>query len=194
MTSIFIRCEKCGKVLKGRTQKLNIVGKCPRCKDKFVVPDPIKRDSRKKKRTIVHESKYVSTLPDILTKRNKPPHYRLIYTEVSPVEYALKRSDHVPLLDMSEDGLGFIIKTNDKSHKILPGDILYVALDFPVLVQPIYSEVEICWIKPIKEEKLMHVGARFHRPGEALKEVLKSLVKYIASKSQSLDFETWGSI
>jgi hypothetical protein len=39
----------------------------------------------------------------------------------------------------------------------------------------------------------MHVGARFHRPGEALKEVLKGIVKYIASKIQSLDFEKWGS-
>ena len=94
---------------------------------------------------------------------------------------------------MSEDGLGFIIKTNNKSHTILPGDILYVELDFPVLVQPIYTEVEVCWIKPIKEEKLMHVGARFHRPNDALIDVLRGMVKYIASKTQSLDFETWGS-
>ncbi len=194
MTSIIIRCEKCGKVLKGKTQKSNIVGKCPRCKDKFVVPDPITRDNRKKKRSIIPESKYVSALPDKLTKSSKPAHYRLMYTEVSPVEYALKRSDHVPLLDISESGMGFIIRTHNKSHKILPGDMLYVELDFPVLVQPIYTEVEVCWIKPIKEEKLMHVGVRFHRPGEELEGVLKGILKYIASKSQSLDFETWGSI
>jgi len=60
-------------------------------------------------------------------------------------------------------------------------------------MSPVYTEVEVCWIKPIKEEKLMHVGARFHRPDEALKEVLKGIIKYIASKTQSLDFETWSS-
>ena len=193
MTSIIFRCEKCGKVLKGEVQKSTVVGKCPRCKDKFVVPDPVTRDNRKKKRTIVPESKYYITLPDTLTKSNNQANFRVIYTEVPPVEFALKRKDQVPLLDISEGGMGFLIRSDDKSGKVLPGDILVVEMDFPVLAQPVYTKIEVCWLKPIKEDKLMHVGVRFYRPSEALKGFLKGILKYIESKTQSLDFETWGS-
>ncbi len=193
MTSIIIRCEKCGKVLKGKMKKSNIVGKCPRCKDKFVVPDPVAQDNRQYKRTIIPESKYVCSVPASLTNNKKPVNYRIIYTEVSPVEFALNRTDQVPLLDISEGGMGIIIRSINASGKVLPGDIFIVELDFPIFIKPVYTEVEVCWLKPIKDDKLMHVGVRFNRTGEDFKKVLKCILKFISSKTQSLDFETWGS-
>jgi hypothetical protein len=187
MTSIIIRCEKCGKVLKG------IVGKCPRCNDNFVVPNPITRENRKFERTIIPESKYFRTLPDSIIKSKNPANYKVVYTEAPPVEFALKRSDRVPLLDISESGMSFIIRV-DESSKVLPGDILVLEIDFPVFTQPVYTKVEVCWIRSMKEEKLMHVGVRFYQPTEALKKVLNGMIKYIAATTKSLDFETWGSI
>ncbi len=132
-------------------------------------------------------------MPDSLTKKSDKVNYRVTYTEVPPMDYALKRSDQVPLLDISEGGMGFIIRSDNKSNKVLPGDILVVEMDFPIFVQPVYTEVEVCWLRPLKEEKMMHVGVRFYQPGEAIKKVLKGILKYLASKSQTLDFETWGS-
>jgi phage FluMu protein Com len=193
MTSIIIRCEKCGKVLKGKVQKSNIVVKCPRCNDNFVVPDPITRENRKNKRIVIPESKHFRTLPDSIIKSNNPATYKVVYTEAPPVEFALKRSDRVPLLDISESGMSFIIRV-DESSKVLPGDILVLEIDFPVFTQPVYTKVEVCWIRSMKEEKLMHVGVRFYQPTEALKKVLNGMIKYIAATTKSLDFETWGSI
>ncbi len=194
MTPIIIRCEKCGKILQGKVEKSNIVGKCPRCKDKFVVPDPISRESRKGDRSIVSESKYFRDLPDSVTKSNSSVNYRVVYTEAPPMEFALKRKDQVPLLDIGEGGIGFIARADDKANKALPGDILTIEIDFPIFVKPVSAKVEVCWVRPIKQKKLMQVGVRFYRPSEALKGVLKNIKEYIASKTQSLDFETWGSL
>lgn len=189
--TLIIRCDKCGKVLKGKAQKSRIVGTCPRCKEDIVIPDPLSKENRKKKRAVICESKLVRTIPEALTKSEESPRCRVMYTEVSPVEYALNRSTHVPLLDLSEGGMGILMRTYSES-KLLPGDLFTVEIDFPVLVQSIFIKVEVSWIRPIKE-KLMHVGVRFCETDEPFREVLKDLMKYITSKTKTIDFEKWGS-
>ena len=153
---IIIRCEKCGKVLRGKSGKDQRIGSCPRCRDEFVIPSPVRHGDRKQERVVISENNLVQPIPETFTHSKESPVYRVLYTEVSPVEFALKRSTHVPLLDLSEGGMGLLVRADDLSEGPLPGDILVAELDFPIFVQSIFVQVEVCWIRPLKEEKLLH--------------------------------------
>jgi phage FluMu protein Com len=190
---IIIRCEKCGKVLRGKAGKGQRIGRCPRCMDEFVIPSPVRHGDRKQDRVVISENNLVRPIPETFTHSKEPPVYRVLYTEVSPVEFALKRSTHVPLLDLSEGGMGILVRADEISDGLLPGDVFIAELDFPILVQSIFIQVEVHWIRPIKEEKLLHIGVRFCNSDKSFKGVFKNLMKYISSKTETLDFDKWGS-
>jgi len=190
---IIIRCEKCGKVLRGKAGKGQKIGRCPRCMDEFVIPSPVSHEDRQYERAIISENNFVRPIPESLTHSKESPVYRVLYTEVSPVEFALKRSTHVPLLDLSEGGMGILVRADEISDGLLPGDVFIAELDFPILVQSIFIQVEVRWIRLIKEEKLLQVGVRFCKSDKAFRGVLKNLMEYISSKTETLDFDKWGS-
>jgi phage FluMu protein Com len=193
MTKLIVRCDKCGKVLKGIAEKGNILGTCPRCREKFVIPDPVPHESRKKKRAVIGESRLVQPIPESLAQCTGAPVYRVMYTEVLPDEFIMKRSDSLPLLDLSEGGMGILMKADHLSGGLLPGDFFYAEIDFPILVHPVYIQVEVCWIRPIKDDTLLQVGVRFCEPGPDFLAVLNNLIQYIESRTQTIDFDKWGS-
>jgi len=190
---LIVRCKKCGKVMKGKSKKSKISGRCPRCRDSFVISDPVSQESRKYKRLVVGESKLVKPLPETLTRRKASPTFRVMFTEVPPNDFAMNRSDYIPLLDLSEGGMGLLSRVNDISSKLQPGDSLVVEIDFPILTQTIFVEVEVCWIRPIKDDKLLQIVVRFCESDDSFPAVLKNLLKYIESRTETMDFDKWGS-
>lgn len=190
---LIVRCEKCSKVLKGKSVKSQIIGKCPRCRDNFVFSDPVSQESRKNKRLVVGEGQLVKPLPKTLTQSKASPAFCVMFTEVPPIDFAMNRSDYIPLLDISEGGMGLLTRVNDISSKIQPGDSLVVEIDFPILIQTIFVEVEVCWIRPIKDDKLLQIGVRFCEPDDSFLAVLSNLLKYIDSRNKTMDFDKWGS-
>ena len=88
---LIIRCETCGKILQGDVEKSHIVGVCPRCGSRFTISDPVSQDSRRHKRVFIGESQFTQSIPETLTQSLEVPAYRVMYTEVPPVEFALKR-------------------------------------------------------------------------------------------------------
>ena len=190
---IFIRCKKCGKVLQCETKKSGESGRCIRCNESFTIPDGVFADSRKHKREVVVESDLVPTTPGHLTESDDIPSFRVRYTEVPPVEFISKRSSEIPLLDLSKGGMGLLFRKDEKTDRLLKGEDFVVEIDFPILVQPILVRVEVRWIHPINNDSLLQVGVQFHNPDRALKSVLKNLMKYISSRSNTLGFEKWGA-
>jgi hypothetical protein len=190
---VTIRCEKCGKVLKGEAEKPGSFGRCPRCHAKVAIPNPSLRNFRKYERQIVGENVFVPAVPDSLTRSEQAPFVKVRYTEVPPVDFALGRPNHIPLLDLSEGGMGILMKDDESSKELNPGDVFVAEIDFPILVRPIRLEVEVRWIRAIKKERLRHVGVQFCHPDQVLKKVIHSLIKYITSRSETNGFEKWGA-
>jgi len=190
---IDIRCEKCGKVLKGKAEKGKVFGKCPRCGDKIVIPEPLTRESRKHKRVVVGENRFIPTIPETLAQSQESPVYRIMYTEVPPMEFALKRSTQIPLLDLSEGGMKLFVRADEKSQGLSLGDVFLAEIDFPILVQSIFIQVEVRWVRLIKEEKLLQIGVQFCNSDKSFRDVIKDLMKYITSRTETLDFDKWGA-
>lgn len=190
---LIIHCEKCGKLLQGKAEKARTFGECPRCGHKLAIPVPAMHENRKHKRAVVVESKFVKPIWETLTQSKEPSLYRIVYTEAPPVEFALNRASDSPLLDISEGGMGILVKADAKSNGLLPGNIFVAEIDFPILIQPIFIRVEVCWMRPLKEDRLFHIGVRFCESGEYLEDLLKNLVRYVESKSKAIDIDKWGS-
>ena len=190
---ITIRCEQCGKALRGKAGKKQTRGTCPRCMDKFVISNPVSREDRKQERAVVSDNNLVRPIPAALTSSEKSPVYRVSYTEVSPVEFALKRSTHVPLLDLSEGGMGILVNADEVSKALGSGDEFTAELDCPIFIQSIYVQVAVHWIRPTKEGKLLHLGVRFCNSDKSFRRVIKTLMKFISSKTDTLDFDKWGA-
>ena len=190
---LIIRCEQCSKILTGEVEKSQSSGVCPRCGHQFTITAPISHDGRKHKRVVVGESQFAQSIPETLTQNREDPVYRVMYTEVPPVEFALKRSDYVPLLDLSKGGMGVLSRADDQSSELLPGDKFVAEIDFPILVQSIFVQVELRWIRLIKEGQLRHTGVQFCHPDEPLQSVIQCLMNYIQSRTQTPDCKIWGS-
>lgn len=190
---LIFRCENCCKVLQSNAKKDLKNGKCPRCEEEFVFPHPVSQEGRKHKRAVVGESKFVQLVPEAHTQSKVTPAYRVMYTEVPPVEFTFRRSSHIPLLDLSEGGMGLLVRVDETSEKLVPGYIFVAEIDFPILIQTIFTQVEVCWVRPLKDHRLRHVGVQFCTSDKSFKGVIKNLIKYIMSRSDTLDFDKWGS-
>jgi phage FluMu protein Com len=190
---VFVRCEKCWKILQGKEEKAGVLGECPRCKNRFTVPAPLLHEKRKHQRMLVGESRFAVPNSESLPLSNGPADYRIMYTEVCPAEFVLNRSSHSPLLDLSEGGMSFLVRTDEKRRKVAPGNSLVVEIDFPILARPIFVQVEVCGVRSVDENKLLHIGVRFSMMNESLTEVIKNLIKYVILKSNAIEIEKWGS-
>ncbi len=187
------RCEKCRKVLRSKTEETGKTGKCPFCGTTLTMPDPVLRQKRKHARALAGESSFFRPLPESLLQASSPPLYRVMYTEVPPAEFLLKRSSHVPLLDLGEGGMGFFVRADEKSREVFPGQSFVVEVDFPIFVQPIFVEVKVCWTRSGDENKVLHVGVKFVRTDELLTGFLQNLINYISSRTEAVDLDKWGS-
>jgi phage FluMu protein Com len=190
---VTIRCASCGKVLKGKPQEDHLTGNCPRCHGTVRISVPLARECRKFHRAIVGENQFVTSVPQPYGTSKTQPLCRVMYTEVPPADFILYRSSHVPLLDLSEGGMGLFVRADNTSKELLPGSTFVTEIDFPILVQPVFVMVEVRWVRPIKEDKIMQLGVRFCNMDDALKSVLLNLKKYIESRTKELEFEKWGA-
>ena len=190
---VIIRCASCGKVLKGKTQEDHLTGHCPRCHDTVRISAPLAREGRKYHRVVVGENEFVTSVPQPYCTSKTRPVYRIMYTEVPPLDFLLNRSSHVPLLDLSEGGMGLFVRVDNASEELEPGSTFVAEIDFPILVQPVFITVEVRWVRPIKEDKIMQMGVRFCDMDDSLRSVLLNLKKYIESRTKELEFEKWGA-
>jgi phage FluMu protein Com len=190
---VIIRCAGCGKVLKGKTQEDHLTGNCPRCHDTLNISPPSAREERKYRRAVVGENEFVTSVPQPFRTSKTPPVYRIVYTEVPPIDFIRNRSSHVPLLDLSEGGMGLFVRVDSVSKELVPGTTFAAGIDFPILIQPVFVTVEVRWVRPIKKEKIMQMGVRFCDMNDSLRGVLFNLKKYIESRTKELEFEKWGA-
>ena len=115
-------------------------------KNSFKIPNINKFKARQTVREVVHESEMSTPLPETLKKPGILSLFRIKYTEASPVNFVLKRNNDLPLLDLSENGLGFLCKEEDASL-LKTGKIIAVEIDFPILEEPLIIQVEVRWMK-----------------------------------------------
>lgn len=187
-----IRCENCGKVLRGKPDEGGTLTSCPKCKNKLVVPDAFSSESRRHPRVLTTQSSLALRIPESLSQGEEPALYCIAYTEVSPVEFALHRSTCVPLMDVSEGGMGFLVRTDEKARPIEPGYCFVVEIDFPILVQPVFVTVETRWLRPMSGGKLLRVGVQFKTVDESFKKVVKKMIEYLMVRTDAIDVEKWG--
>jgi phage FluMu protein Com len=190
---VIIRCASCGKVLKGKAREDHLTGNCPRCHDTLRISPPLASEGRKYHRAVVGENEFITFVPQPFCTSKTLPVYSIVYTEVAPIDFIRNRSSHVPLLDLSEGGMGLFVRVDNVSKELAPGTTFVATIDFPILVQPVFVTVEVRWIRPIKKEKIMQMGVRFCDMNDSLRGVLLNLKKYIESRTKELEFEKWGA-
>jgi len=189
---MIVRCEKCGKVLQGEPDKAGASITCPKCNNKFVVPGALSRESRRHERVLTSESRLALQIPESLSRSEEQALYCIAYTEVPPVEFALNRSTYVPLVDLSEGGMGFLVKTDEKARLIEPGSSFVIEIDFPILVRTVFVIVESRWLRPVTGEKLLRVGVQFKTTDAAFKKVIEHMIEYLMMRTDAIDIEKWG--
>jgi phage FluMu protein Com len=180
--TIKVRCKQCGNILKASPEKAGKKGKCPKCETVFRIPEMKAIDARNGERILLEEKPPLLEVNEALTESKDPPLFSVMYTEASPFPFALKRKNMAPLLDLSEKGLGFIIKTDEKTSGLIPGKIMTIEIDFPILEEPINVPVEISWIKKTSDNSLLRMGVQFCNQDKELKRVINKLIKYIMTR------------
>ncbi len=163
----------------GESRKIGI---CPKCKTKLLIPTLSEIEARKSQRAVIGESKFQIALPEALTTHGEAPDCRVMYTEASPYEFALRRKDRFPVLDLSEGGLSFFIRTTDAKDRITLGKTILVEIDFPVLVVPIYAYAAVRWVNSTDDRALLQVGVEFEEESEDLRRIVAGLMGYVLSK------------
>ncbi|MBF0117726.1 MAG: PilZ domain-containing protein [Desulfobacterales bacterium] len=179
-----MRCKNCGKVLKTNSENAGKKVRCPQCQNVFVIPDAKELASRKADRVVIQESKdAISLSQDMPAHLEETPFCQVVYTEADPIQFTLKRKNQVPLLDLSEGGLAFYIKTSEEVAALTFEKIIPIEIDFPtVLFEPLSVKVEVRWIKPMAEQKLLHVGVKFNNPDKKFLKIVSKLIELIISK------------
>jgi phage FluMu protein Com len=183
-TVLKIRCRSCGKVLQTSISNAGKMAKCPKCKKSFVVPSATVIGNRRQERAVVEENRLSPVIPEKLTRKDGRPFCRVFYTEADPVLFVLSRQDSVPMLDISERGLGVMIKADQITPDIVQGSILLFEVDFPILAKPIFARVEVRWIERPENQQLCHLGVEFHQPGKELQAVVHKLIEYVLSRPE----------
>jgi hypothetical protein len=89
--------------------------------------------------------------------------------------------------------MSLFVRVDSMSKELVPGTTFVAEIDFPILIQPVFVEVEVRWVRPIKKEKIMQMGVRFCDMDDALRSVLFNLKEYIESRTKELEFEKWGA-
>lgn len=181
---IKIRCRNCGKVLQTSLSNAGKRAECPRCKKPFLVPQATVTENRQKERAVVEENRLAPIIPERLTRKEGRPFCRVVYTEADPVLFVMSRPDAVPMLDISEGGLGVMIRADQITPDIVQGSILLFEIDFPILAKPIFARVEVRWIESPDNQQLCHLGVEFHQPGKELQAVVQKLIEYVLSRPE----------
>ena len=184
MDTIKLRCKQCGNLLKASPDKAGKKGKCPKCETIFRIPDMETINERHSERIPLEEKPPLLEVHESLTESKEPPLFSVVYTEAAPFPFALKRKDTAPLLDLSEEGLGFIIKTDEKVKGLIPGERITLEIDFPILEEPIIVSVEVRWIKKTSDNNLLRMGVQFCDHDKELKIVVNKLIKYIMTRPE----------
>lgn len=185
MTDIIkVRCKQCGNILKASPEKAGKKGKCPKCEAIFLIPEMKTIDERNSERIPLEEKPPLLEVHESLTESKDPPLFSVMYTEAAPFPFALKRKNMAPLLDLSEEGLGFIIKTDEKTRGLIPGKRITLEIDFPILEEPIIVPVEVRWIKKPSDNNLLRMGVQFSNQDKELKRVINKLIKYIMTRPE----------
>ncbi len=177
-----IRCNNCSKVIDTISENDGSKGECPECKNGFKIPSLNKFTVRQTGREVVHESEMSTALPKTLKKSDITPFLRIKYTEASPTNFVLKRNNVFPLLDLSENGLGFLCKEKDASL-LETGKIIPVEIDFPILEEPLMVKVEVRWIKQMSNKEIYRVGVEFCQQEKDLEKILDTFFNYITLRS-----------
>ena len=144
------------------------------------------RDNRRTERVVVEKNVLAQDLPESLIISDKVPVYTVAYVEADPVQFALKRKNMLPLIDICDDGLAFFIKAQKDEKKVVARQIIQIQIDFPILIEPIKTNIEIQWTIYLEESGLLRVGAKFCDASQDFKKIIKSLIKYVQSKPISI--------
>lgn len=179
--TIKIRCKSCGKVLITKCGEERKIGICPNCRAKLIIPKITELEARKTERAVISESELTIRAPEGLVSPVEKPVCRVMYTEAPPFEFALRRKDQLPILDLSEAGLSFLAKKKEAGF-LVPGKTILIEIDFPILIEPIYPYVQVRWANPTEEEELLQIGVEFQSPKKDLEEIAATMVKYVLSK------------
>ena len=104
--------------------------------------------------------------------------------EAREISHIVVTEDHDPKL---------LVKADDAALQLAAGTIIPIEIDFPILVEPIYVQTEVRWLRHIKEHGLIQIGVEFCQPDESLKKVVDKLYDYIVSRTEIWEFEKWGA-
>lgn len=176
---IRIRCQKCGGGLKTDSANAGKMGECPKCKATFVIPEAPAQEKRETQRAMVQD-KDGHVQPDVQAKTESVLRRLLVqYTEADPSSFTLKRSDRVPLLDISEGGIRFMVKDSPGTPRLKTSERLILDLDFPILDAPISLKAQVRWVSAMEGTELYQVGVQFEKTDNAARELLKRLITYV---------------
>ncbi len=187
-TILKIRCRKCGAAYRTKADYAGKRTRCPKCRQTMVLPQAAAIEKRKGMRAVVKEGTVKLDLTNELTRSGTKPFCRVVYTEADPVTFALKRSDLAPLLDLSEDGIGFHIRADLAADHLAPSAILPIEIDFPVLTEPLTCRVRVRWTKPTAD-RLVQVGASFYKVPATFHKIMDELMQYILSRPDVWEME-----
>jgi len=180
--TVRMRCQGCGSVLKTSSANSGRQAQCPKCNATFTVPFPPPSEARQALRAIVQELSSQPCASESSGSHGTIPFFRVVYTEADPAQFALARENRVPVLDISAKGLRFLTRTEGKRLKLVPGQTILLEIDFPNLVKPIKTPVEVRWAKPLEGYKLQQVGVEFTKPDREFRAALDDLVSYVLSR------------
>jgi len=176
---IRIRCQKCGGGLKTDSANAGKMGECPKCKATFLIPEAPAQEKRQAERAMVQD-KDGHVEPDLKVKTESVLRRFLVqYTEADPSSFTLKRPDRVPLLDISEGGIRFMVKDSPNAPKLKTSERLIVYLDFPILDAPVPLKAQVRWVSAMEGTDLYQVGVQFEKIDDPARELLKRLITYV---------------
>ncbi|MFH1147161.1 MAG: PilZ domain-containing protein [Pseudomonadota bacterium] len=187
--AIKIRCKSCGKVLLTKCGEERKIGVCPGCKTKLIIPKISEIEARKTERAVISESALTIRAPEGLVSPAEKPACRVMYTEAPPFEFALRRKDQLPILDLSETGLSFLAKKKDAGPFVL-GKTLLIEIDFPILIEPVYPYVQVRWANPTEDNELLQIGVEFLEPAKDMEKIAATMVKYVLSKPDAWEVDS----
>lgn len=183
--SIRIRCGNCGKVLLVKCTEERKMGICPKCRTKLIIPKLPEIEARKSERAVISESPLTVQPPEGLVSPKEKPFCRLVYTEVPPFEFALRCKDHVPILDLSENGLSFLIRKKEAADFLTLEKVILIEIDFPILGEPIYPYVRVRWTNVTQDQDLLQIGVEFFEPHKDLQKIMANLIRYVLARSDA---------
>jgi phage FluMu protein Com len=188
-STLKVRCKKCGKVLKTPAKNAGKKGECPKCKNTLMIPGEEQFKKRKSERAVIEEARISIDHNHESEPSDAPVLFQILYTEADPVKFALARKNQVPLLDLSNGGIGFAVKSTKENAKLSKGQIIEIEIDFPILIKPVRLSVEIRWRKKMDNKKIFQLGVKFHKPSKSILRTINKLIDYILTRPEVWQLE-----